>query len=91
MTAWSYKAGDQVMMFECQLLAENSQLSVNCLGTAVIKSGGEAVPKLRKTYPAGHGLPFAYARITVHFAIIQNCIFLLFTMAYEILRGSMGC
>ena len=29
------------------------------------KAGGEAVPKLRKTYPEGPGLPFAYARITV--------------------------
>ena len=32
----------------------------------------EAVPKLRKTYPAGYGLPFAYARITVHLGIINN-------------------
>lgn len=46
---------------------------------------------MRKTYPTGHGLPFAYARIAVHFAIIHNCIFLLITMAYDILRGSMGC
>ena len=46
---------------------------------------------LRKTYPAAHGLPFAYAQIAGHFAIIRNCIFLLITMAYEILRGSMGC
>ena len=49
------------------------------------------VPKLRKTYPAGHGLAFAYARIAGHFANILNCVFLLFTMAYDFLRASMGC
>ena len=62
--------------------------SVGVLG-AKTKAGTHQ--NLRKTHPTGHGLPFAYARISVHFAIIQNCIFLLITMAYEILRESMGC
>ena len=48
------------------------------------------VPKLRKTYPAGPGLPFACARIAVHFVIMQNCIFLLITMAYEIYERTWG-
>ena len=47
--------------------------------------------ELRKTYPAGHGLPFAYARKAVHFANIRKCILLLLTMTYGILRSNMGC
>ena len=60
-------------------------------GCAGVVSSLVARLNLRKTYPVGHGLPFAYARIAVHFAIILKCIFLSFTMVYEILRGSMGC
>lgn len=70
--------------------AESSPLSVNCLGTVVIKRGGEAVPKLSKTYPAGHGLPFAYARITVHFATINNCIFLFLQWLTIFYEGAWG-
>lgn len=34
---------------------------------------------LRKTYPAGPGLPFAYPRVALHFAILNN-FFLLLTI-----------
>lgn len=55
------------------------------------KVGGERAQDLRKTCPAGHGLPFANARFTLDFGVMNKCVFLLFTMAYEILLVSMGC
>lgn len=47
--------------------------------------------KLRKTYPAGHGSPFAYARIAVNFTSANKSIYPLITIACGILRSNMGC
>lgn len=46
---------------------------------------------LRKTYPEGHGLSFAYARKTVNFAILDKAIYSLITMAYDDIESNMGC
>ena len=55
------------------------------------KTGCEGGLKLRKTYPVGHGLPFAKERTPVDIAIAYKKVFPLFTIGYWILRGNMGC
>lgn len=46
---------------------------------------------MRKTYPEGHGLSFAYARKTVIFAILDSDIYPLITMTYDDVESNMGC
>jgi hypothetical protein len=55
------------------------------------KTGSEWVPMLRKTYSAGHGLPFVKARIPVDIATRWMVFFPLFTTGYGILSSNMGC
>lgn len=56
-----------------------------------IKNRVDAYQNLRKTHPGGHGSSFANAQKTVNFAILDEDIYSLITMAYGDPRSNMGC